>query len=125
MSQDESVPPTAKLTSKDANMWGMIMHLSQLGSFIIPFSGIIAPIVIWQLKKNDSPEIDAHGKNITNWIISALIYGLVCIVLSFIIIGVFLAIGLGIIWIIWAIMGGIKANSGEVWKYPGTIEFLK
>jgi hypothetical protein len=34
---------------------------------------LIAPIIIWQLKKNEFPELDAHGKVVVNWIISVLI----------------------------------------------------
>ena len=125
MSQNEPVPPVTTIPNKVANMWGMVMHLSQLANYFIPLSGYIAPVVIWQLKKDESTSIDAHGKNITNWIISSLIYGLICIPLCFVVVGFFLLIALGIANIIFAIMGGVKANSGEVWKYPGTISFLK
>ncbi|MFK7766461.1 MAG: DUF4870 domain-containing protein [Mariniblastus sp.] len=125
MSQFDPAPVPSTMTDKDANLWGMIMHLSQLGNFVVPMSGVIAPIVIWQLKKNDSPVIDAHGKNIVNWLISGLIYGLICTVLALVFIGFFMAIALGIAAIAFAIIGGIKANGGEVWKYPGTISFFK
>ena len=125
MSENEPVPPVATMPDKEANMWAMIMHLSQLGNYVIPLSGVIAPIVIWQLKKDELPTIDAHGKNVTNWIISTLIYGLVFLLLSLVVIGVFLLIALGVANIIFVIMGAVKANSGEVWKYPGTISFLK
>jgi hypothetical protein len=40
--------------------WAMILHLTLLLSFSM--IGIIAPILIWQIKKKDLPKIDEHGK---------------------------------------------------------------
>ena len=116
---------TPVTANSDGNNWAMMLHLSQLLNFIVPFAGIIAPILIWQLKKGDYAILDQHGKNVTNWIISSFIYGLVSGLLVFLVIGIFLLIALGIVSVVFAIMGGIKASSGEVWKYPLTIEFLK
>ena len=109
----------------NAKQWAMILHLSLLAGFIIPFAGFVAPILIWQLKKKDIPELDAHGKVVLNWIISALIYGFVCFLLMFIVIGIPLLIVLGIVCVAFPIIGGIKANDGQLWKYPLSIQFLK
>ncbi len=72
----------------DAMIWGMrsntfnmLMHLSQLLNFI-PSAGIIVPIVMWALNKDKSPAVDAHGKVIINWILSLLVYGVVCFILT-------------------------------------------
>ena len=37
--------------SSDINMWGMLIHLSQFSSYIVPLAGLILPIVLWQIKK--------------------------------------------------------------------------
>jgi uncharacterized protein len=105
--------------------WALFLHLSLLAGFIITLAGFIAPIVIWQLKKNELPGIDVHGKIVVNWLISALIYGAIGAILTFVIIGIPILIALGIITIIFPIVGGIKANNGEVWRYPLTINFIK
>jgi uncharacterized protein len=110
----------------NARQWAMILHFSQLAGFsIVPILGLIAPILIWQLKKTEFPEIDAHGKVVVNWIISAIIYGIVCWLLRFIFIGLPLLFVLFALCVIFPIIGGIKANNGELWKYPGSIEFIK
>ena len=109
----------------NAKQWAMILHISFLAGFIVPIAGLVAPILIWQLKKNDFPELDAHGKTVVNWMLSALIYGFVFFLLSFIFIGIPLLIALGLLCIIFPIVGGIKANDGKLWKYPLSIEFLK
>jgi uncharacterized Tic20 family protein len=105
--------------------WAMILHFSLLSGYIIPLAGLVAPIVIWQLKKTEFPEIDAHGKVVINWIISAVIYACVFLLLSFVVIGMPLLIVLGILCVVFPIVGGIKANNGELWAYPLSIRFLK
>ena len=105
--------------------WALFLHLSQFSGYLIPLAGLIVPIVIWQLKKVELPGIDMHGKIVVNWIISEIIYAAIGVILTFVIIGIPLLIALGIIGIIFPIVGGIKANHGEVWKYPLSISFLK
>jgi uncharacterized Tic20 family protein len=92
---------------------------------VIPYAGLVAPIVIWQVKKNELPGIDQHGKNAVNWIISLIIYSVVCFFLIFVIIGIPLLVVLGVLGLIFPIIAGLKANSGEYWKYPLSIKFFK
>jgi uncharacterized protein len=132
---------------KQIRQWAMFLHFSLLASFVFPYGGLIAPVIIWQIKKDELPEINPHGKVVVNWIISTLIYGVVCFALAFIFIGLIVATStssytgmllfpnFGIIWIlvlifgtlniIFPIIGGIKANNGEVWKYPLSLHILK
>jgi uncharacterized Tic20 family protein len=108
-----------------ARQWAMFLHLSQLANFLVPPAGLVLPIVIWQMKKAELPEIDAHGKIVANWIISALIYFAVCIPLAFIVIGYVLMPILGALGVIFPVIGALKANNGELWKYPLSISFFK
>jgi uncharacterized protein len=105
--------------------WALFLHLSLLAGFVVPLAGLVTPIIIWQLKKNDLPGLDIHGKNVVNWIISDLIYIAIGYILCFVLIGFPILIALGIVSIVFPIIGGIKANNGEVWKYPLTIRFVK
>jgi uncharacterized Tic20 family protein len=110
---------------QQARQWAMFLHLSQLAGYIIPLVGLIAPIVIWQMKKDEYPILDEHGKAVVNWIISELIYGAICFVLVFIVIGFPMLMVLGILAVVFPIIGGIKANNGELWHYPMAINILK
>jgi len=105
--------------------WALLLHLSVLAGFVVPIAGIGIPIVIWQLKRTELPGIDVHGKNAVNWIISAIIYAVVSLLLSIAIIGIPLLIALAVVAVIFPVVAGIKANNGEVWKYPMSISFLK
>ena len=125
-------PPPPPATSSgtvggmDAKQWAMFLHLSQLAGYVAFGIGFAAPIVIWQMNKDKFPELDAHGKMVTNWMISALIYGVIGFVLTFVFcIGYIILIPLAIVGIVFPIIGGLKARDGVFWPYPCTIPFLK
>ena len=111
--------------ARNQNQMAMFLHLSLLAGLIVPFAGFVLPILIWQLKKEEMPELDPHGKVVVNWIISSLIYAAVMFVLVFVLIGIPLLIALAVLGIIFTIVGGIKDNDGIVWKYPLSIAFLR
>jgi uncharacterized protein len=108
----------------DANQWGMFIHLSQFCGYIVPLAGLIVPIVLWQIKKNESEVIDQHGRIVLNWIITQLILAIVFVLLIFVVIGIPLLIALAVVGIIFPIVGAVKANDGEVWPYPCSIKFF-
>lgn len=110
---------------KETRQWAMFLHLSLLAGFVVPFAGLVAPIVIWQIKKDTLPGIDAHGKVVANWLISALIYSFVSGILVLLLIGIPMLIALAVASVVFPIIGGIKANNGELWKYPLSIQFFK
>jgi uncharacterized Tic20 family protein len=111
--------------SREVGQWALFLHLSQFAGYIVPFAGWIAPILIWQLKKAEMPALDAHGKVVANWIISAIIYCAVSIILVFVVVGLPLLILVLVLGIIFPIIGAIKAGDGIVWKYPLSIPFFK
>jgi uncharacterized Tic20 family protein len=118
-----SGPMTPERQAEQERLWAMLMHFSLLLSYA--FIGLVLAIVIWQVKKKELPGIDAHGKNVANWIISEVIYGVISFILCMALIGVPMLMALGVIGIVFPIIGGIKANNGQVWKYPLTITFIK
>jgi len=110
---------------QEARQWAIFLHLSLLSGLVIPFGGLIVPIIIWQLKKEDLPGLDEHGKIVVNWIISTIIYTVICLALSFFLIGLFLLPILLGVNIVFPIIGGIQANKGKLWKYPLSLSILK
>ncbi|MCD5397710.1 DUF4870 domain-containing protein [candidate division NPL-UPA2 bacterium] len=111
--------------SRQEKMWAMLCHLGAFSGFIIPFGHIIAPLVIWLIKKEGSPLVDDQGKESLNFQISMTIYYLVAGILTLILIGFVLLIGLVIFSIIMVIMASVKANDGEKFRYPLRIKFIK
>ena len=94
----------------DGKQWAMFLHLSQLAGLIVPGLGLVAPFVIWQIKKEQFPELEPHGKMVTNWIISELIYSLAIGVLAIITcgIGALLIIPIAVIAIVFPILGASR-----------------
>lgn len=87
--------------------------------------GWIIAIVMWIISKEKSEEVDIRGKDMTNWIISWMIYAVAGGLLCFILIGIPIVIALGIGALVCPIIAAIKASNGEPWKYPLTIQFIK
>ncbi len=105
----------------------MACHLSGLAKYTaIPFANIIAPLVLWQLKKDSHPFIDDQGKEALNFQISMTLYVLVGVALIFcFFIGIPLLAALGILDVVLMVIAGLKANAGEVYRYPLTIRLIK
>ena len=104
------------------NTYLMLMHLSQFASWLIPFVGIIIPILMWTTNKDNNAEVDRHGKNILNFNISYAIYSVALLV---ILIGIPLLIVLFGVFAVAIVIASLKANNGEYWEYPLSIKFIK
>jgi uncharacterized Tic20 family protein len=115
-------PPVA---APAARTWEMLCHLSALAGFVIPFGNLLGPFLVWQLKKNEFPSVDAHGKESLNFQLSCLIYAVGAAVLILVIVGIPLLIAIGFFNVICVIIATIKVNNGEAWKYPLTLRMLK
>ncbi len=126
MSEENTSKPTDfKPWGMETNQFCMLMHLAQFAGIIVPFAGIILPIVMWTTNKQQSDLVNEHGKIILNWWISCLIYSIVSGILCLLFIGVLLLFAICICAIIFPIIGAVKANNGEVYKYPLSIQFIK
>lgn len=110
--------------AKELRLWAMLLHLSLLAGLIIPLGGLVVPIVIYLVKKDDIPGLEPHWHVVVNWLLSALIYAVICVVLMLVLIGFLLIWVLGLLALIFPIVGAIKANDGEVWEYPLSIRFF-
>ena len=101
----------------------MVLHLTQFCSWLFPFLGLIVPLIIWQSKKEDA-YVDEQGKVVMNWVFSSIIYGIVGIILCFVLIGIPLLILLFICSVVFTIMGAMDANKGIIKNYPMSIKFF-
>jgi uncharacterized Tic20 family protein len=121
------VPNVSGSVSQDARTWAMICHLSSFAGYVIPVPGIniLAPFLVWNLKKDSDPFIDVNGKEAINfnitWAIAAIVSGLSI----FCVVGIALLPIVIIAGVVLVIIATIKASSGEIYKYPLTIRFMK
>lgn len=118
------VPPGSD--AKQERTWAMLCHLGTLVGLIIPFGTIIAPLVIWLIKKDGSALIDDQGKESLNFQITMTIAFIVLAgILMVIEFGFLLLVGLVIFGVVMVIIAGIKANNGEKYRYPVALRLIK
>jgi len=123
---EEPVTAEQPEISKDARMWAMFCHLAGLAGYVMPVVGnIVAPLIFWQIKKDEFPFVDEQGKEAVNFQISMTIYALVSILLFVICIGPFLLAAVGIVDLVFLIIAAVKANNGQSYRYPLTIRLIK
>ncbi len=113
---------SGRLYGIEENTWCMLMHLSPLASW--SGIGVILPIVMWAISKDESDLARRHGARMMNWLISSFIYAGIGIALSLVFIGVPILVVLGICCVVFPILAAIKCNNNELWSYPMAIEFL-
>lgn len=116
----------AETDQKQTQMWGMLCHLTALAGFVgIPFGNILGPLIVWLIKKGDAPFIDDQGKESLNFQITMSILGIIAAILMFIVIGIFLLIGLAIVDVVFIVLASISANKGETYRYPFALRLIK
>ena len=104
----------------------MLCHASALsGIFLHVVGHIFGPLIVWLLKRNESPEIDAHGKESLNFQLSMLIYNVIAAILIIALIGIPLLILLYVLNIVFVIVASIQAGDGKLYRYPMAIRFIK
>jgi uncharacterized Tic20 family protein len=124
----EPAPPPAPAAGgggKDDRQMAMLCHLAALAGCVIPFGNIIGPLIVWLMKKDQSPLVDQAGKKSLNFQITATIAMLILVPFCFILIGIPLMMILGLAVLIFTIIAAVKTNAGEDYKYPFSIKFLK
>lgn len=122
---DPIAPPIDHVPTQEQRQWGLFTHLSALAGLIIPFGNILGPLIFWQIKKNEWPFADDQGKEAVNFNITMAIAGIVCFLLTFVLIGLLLLPILGIAWIVFTIIAAIKANEGVYYRYPYILRLIK
>ena len=101
-------------------------HASALLGLFFHFLGhIFGPLAVWLIKRGDSPEIDAHGKESLNFQISMLIYDVIAFILFIVFIGIPILIALWILNTVLVIIASIRASEGKFYRYPFTIRLIK
>jgi uncharacterized protein len=95
-------------------MWAMLAHI---GAVIL---GFLAPLIVLLVQGDKSPFTRANAVESLNFQISLLIVGIPLTIIT---------CGLGavifVVGIVFEIIGGIKANGGEAYRYPVAIRLVK
>ena len=125
-SSSPALPPANISAIANVRTWSAFIHASALLGVLMHFPGhLLPPLILWFIKRDDAPELDAHGKEAVNFQISMLIYNVVAAVFCLVLVGfVFLAI-LWILNTVFVIIAAIQASDGKFYRYPMTIRFIQ
>ena len=111
-------PPPGWQPQPEDTTWAVLAHLSY---FVF---GLIAPLVIYLVKKDESPFTRQHAAEALNFHITLLIAAIVSGILILVLIGVLLLIVLFIGGAVYAILAALAAGRREPYRYPLTIRFV-
>jgi len=117
----EAVTQTNAMAAPSGNdkIWSILSHLSALLGV-----GFILPLVVYLAMRKESEYVALNAGEALNFHITVFIYGLCCIPLVFVLIGIPLLIGLVIASFVLAIIAAVKASDGECYRYPLTIRLV-
>jgi uncharacterized Tic20 family protein len=111
--------------SKEERLYAAACHFAGLPVFaVVALANLLAPLVIWLMKKDAMPFVDEHGKESLNFQITMLIaYGvagvLACVWVGFVLLSV-----IAVLHLIFPIIAGISAYDGKNYRYPLTIRLI-
>ncbi len=111
--------------SSDDKNWAMLCHLGAFAGFVLPFANVFVPLVLWLMKKDTSAFIEAHGKEVVNFQLTLTGILAVCTLLYFVLIGFMFHIIFVLFGVVVTVLGAIKAQNGEGFRYPMTLRLVK
>jgi uncharacterized Tic20 family protein len=123
------VPPPLKsvrVWGINGNTFAILIHLSQFAGHFSGGLGVIAPVVLWLVARDQHPDLDRHGRVVINWLISLFIWCLISGALCFVFgIGFPLLGFFAILSVVLPILGAVRAADGKVKPYFTSMTFLK
>ncbi|MBK5306570.1 MAG: DUF4870 domain-containing protein [Frankiaceae bacterium] len=98
--------------------WAVLAHLSFFAF------GLIAPLVIYLVKKDESAFTRHHAAEALNFHITFTIAAIVSGILILVLIGVLLLVVIFIAGAVYAILAALAAGRREPYRYPLTLRFV-
>ena len=112
--------PAVRSHSDTDRHFGVAIHLSPLVAFLFG-PAILAPLVLWLIRKDESPFVDDHGREMLNALLSFVVYHIVAVLT---VVGIVALPVLYIVAVVNLVRGAVSANRGDFFRYPMTIRFL-
>ncbi|MCW6008048.1 DUF4870 domain-containing protein [Micromonospora sp. CPCC 205371] len=120
-------PPPAGYANNDEKTWALVAHFGGAAGALVGGGtlGWVGPLVALLAKGNQSPTVRAHAIAALNFQLLWSIITVVCWILACALIGFILAPIATIIAIVFGIIGGVKANDGQLYRYPMSAPLVK
>ncbi len=109
--------------TQDEITWGSAAHWSALVAAFVALA-FLGPLIVMLTKGTTSPYVRRQAVESLNFQLSILIYGIVSLVLCLVLIGFLLLAVVGVVWLVFTIIGAVRAGQGEEYHYPLTIRLV-
>jgi uncharacterized protein len=120
-----TTPPPAPSGSapQDQRTLALIAHLLGI------ITWFVGPLIIWLISKDDSNKgfVADQAKEALNFQIAITLGYIVAFIIAGVSCGFlfFLPLLVGVVNLVFCILGGLKANEGEAYRYPYTLRLIK
>jgi len=122
---DKPMPPAGYVPTAEERQWGLVAHLSGLVALALGGFAFLGPLIIWLIKKDQSPFVADQAKEALNFQIAVTIAFLVSAVIAMATcVGVILLPIVGIGSLVFAIIAAVEANKGVYYRYPYSIRLI-
>lgn len=86
--------------------------------------GLVLPLIVYLVKKQDSPLAAEHAREALNFHISVYLYAVIAFLLCFVLIGFVLLPVIGGGSVVFSVIASVTATEGRPYRYPLTIRLV-
>jgi uncharacterized protein len=104
-------------------LWGGAAHWSALVASLLGLA-FVGPLIVMLTKGNESAFVRRQAVESLNFQLSMLIYAIASAILIIVLVGFLLLLVVAVLWLVFTIMGAIKASNGEDYRYPLTLRMV-
>lgn len=142
-------------SAQSERTWAALCHLAAFSGFLFPSGNIVGPLVVWLLRRDESPLVDDQGKEALNFQLSTTLSFVVIVAfmvvmviafavgmvggaragvdpgaflpanVAFVLLGALAILGLAVFNFISVVVAAARTSSGERFRYPLSIRLVK
>lgn len=111
--------PPQPLRPEDQRLWSTLTHISGI------LFNFIGPLVAYLVLRDRGPFVREHTRAALNFHITMAIAYVVGVITSWLGIGLLILLAVWVVSVVFGIIAAVRANAGEFYRYPLSIEFVK
>lgn len=111
--------PPQPMRPEDEKLWATLIHVGGI------FFGFLPALIGYLVLKDRGPFVRDHTATALNFQLTMLIAAIVGSVLTLVLVGFLILVGVSIAILVLSILAAVAANRGQAYTYPLAIRFIK
>jgi uncharacterized Tic20 family protein len=118
--------------NNESRLWAIGAHVSALvGGFLGGVPAFLGPLVVWLLRRDVDPFATLHSRDALNFNLTVLVYYAALFLFTIVTFGLGSSLTIflgGLVWLGWllfSLLGAIRAAADQPYHYPLTIRFVR